>query len=59
MTESEEVKPRRRRTRQEIRRLVSEFGTTEEERTYLKDWWGAMENRNQVQILKAGRTRKR
>ena len=27
MTESEEVKPRRRRTRQEVQRLVSEFGT--------------------------------
>src|ERR1700724_799787 len=27
MTESEEVKPRRRRTRQEVQRLVREFGT--------------------------------
>jgi hypothetical protein len=29
MTEHEEVKPRRRRTRQEVQRLVSEFGTSE------------------------------
>jgi len=28
MTEPEEVKPRRRRTRQEVQRLVSEFGTS-------------------------------
>ena len=28
MTEPEEVKPRRRRTRQEVERLVSEFGTS-------------------------------
>src|SRR5260370_20876884 len=28
MTEREEVKPRRRRTRQEVQRLVSEFGTS-------------------------------
>jgi hypothetical protein len=28
MTESEVIKPRRRRTRQEVRRLVSEFGTS-------------------------------
>src|SRR5258705_6778653 len=28
MTEPEEVKPRRRRTRQEIQRLVSEFGAS-------------------------------
>ena len=28
MTEPEEVKPRRRRTRQEVQRLVGEFGTS-------------------------------
>jgi transposase-like protein len=28
MTEPEELKPRRRRTRQEVQRLVSEFGTS-------------------------------
>src|SRR5258707_12682830 len=28
MTEPEEVKPRRRRTRQEVQQLVSEFGTS-------------------------------
>jgi len=28
MTEPEEVKPRRRRTRQEVQRLVSKFGTS-------------------------------
>ena len=28
MTESEVIKPRRRRTRQEVQRLVSEFGTS-------------------------------
>lgn len=28
MTETEEVKPRRRRTRQEVQRLVSEFGAS-------------------------------
>src|SRR5271165_3066934 len=28
MTQPEEVKPRRRRTRQEVQRLVSEFGTS-------------------------------
>ncbi len=28
MTEPEEVKPRRRRTRQEVKRLVGEFGTS-------------------------------
>jgi hypothetical protein len=28
MTEPEEVEPRRRRTRQEVQRLVSEFGTS-------------------------------
>src|ERR1700732_4028717 len=32
MTEPEEVKPRRRRTRQEVQRLVGEFGTSGQSR---------------------------